>query len=145
MTNKAITLEDKKKAVKRIESWASAGKDAFKLAQEVESAAIQGEIVPATTKNINITIRGAIKQFLDGNISPKLKKQLEKNGLDMNAIRQALVEETLMNAIPRIIGEGDIERLAALGDLAGEKPAEEIPANAKKIVRERVEIIIDDD
>lgn len=62
----------------------------------------------------------------------------------MNSIRQALVEETMMNAIPRIIAEGDVERLAAIGELAGEK-SEEIPQNAKKIVRERVEIIIDDD
>lgn len=143
MTNKATSLEEKKKAIKRIESWASAGEDAFRLAEEVEAGKISGEIVPATTKNINITIRGAIKQFLDGNISPKLKKQLEKNGLDMNAIRQALVEETMMNAIPRIIAEGDIERLAALGELSGEK-AEEIPANAKKITRERVIIELDD-
>lgn len=143
MKTKKNTLEETKKAVKRVESWASAGKDAFELAQEVEYAKAHGEIVPATSKNINTTIRGAIKQFLDGNISPRLKKQLEKNGLDMNAIRQALVEETLMNAIPRIIAEGDIERLAAIGELSGEK-VEEIPQNAKRVVRERVEIIIDD-
>lgn len=144
MTDKKPTLEETKQAVKRVESWAGAGEDAMKLAQQVESAKLHGEIVPATPKNINITIRGAIKQFLDGNVSNKLKKQLEKNGLDMNAIRQALVEETMMNAIPRIIAEGDIERLAAIGELAGEK-TDEIPQNAKKIVRERVEIIIDDD
>lgn len=133
-----------KEAIKNITSWASAGKDAYKLAQQVEAAKVNGEIVPVTKKNLDITIRGAIKQFFNGDISPALKKKLEKDGLDMNRIREQITEETLVTALQRITAEGDIERLVAIGDLAGEKPVEEVPANAKRMIRERVEIILDD-
>jgi citrate lyase gamma subunit len=136
--------KSKLKAVKNITSWASAGPDAYKLAQQVESAKLNGEIVPVTKKNLEITVRGAIKQFFDGNISTALKKKLEKDGLDMNRIREQVTEETLVTALQRIVAEGDIERLVGIADLAGEKPAEDIPTNAKKVVRERVEIILDD-
>ena len=136
--------QKEKSSLKNISSWASAGEDAFKLAQQVEAAKLKGEVVPATPKNIEITIRGAIKQFFDGTISPALKKKLEKDGLDMNRIREQLTEETLVTALQRITAEGDIERLVAIGDLCGEKPAEEIPANAKRMIRERVEIILED-
>ena len=144
MPEKEITLKDKQKAVKRIQSWASAGEDAYKLAQQVETSKLNGEIVPVTKNNLEITIRGAIKQFLDGEISPALKEKLQKDGLDMNRIRQTIVEETLMNAIPRIIGVGDIERLVGIAELAGEKPVEEVPQNAKRITRERVVIELQD-
>lgn len=145
MSVEKTDLEATNKAIKNIESWASAGKDAYKLAQQVETAKLKGETVPATKQNLEITIRGAIKQFFDGEMSPALKKKLEKDGLDMNRIRKTIVEETLMNAIPRIIAEGDIERLTAIADLSGEKPEQDIPQNAKKLIRERVEIIIQDD
>ena len=90
--------------------------------------------------------RGALKQFLDGDIStPGLKKALAKRGIDPENIRRSVVEATMVNAIPQIVGEGNIERLIAIGDLIGEpKPVEEIPQGAKRIVRERIEVILDD-
>lgn len=136
------SLKDQEQAIKRVSSWASAGKEAFKLAQQVEAAKINGEIVPATPKNIEITIRGAIKQFFDGDVSPALKRKLEKDGLDMNRIRQQITEETMVTALQHIIAEGDIERLVNIADMAGEK-TEEIPANAKRITRERVVIEVE--
>ena len=144
LSQKEKTSLKEKEAIKNITSWASAGKDAYKLAQQVEAAKVNGEIVPVTKKNLDITIRVAIKQFFNGDISPALKKKLEKDGLDMNRIREQITEETLVTALQRITAEGDIERLVAIGDLAGEKPAEEVPANAKRMIRERVEIILDD-
>lgn len=141
---KSNLTPEQEKSIKNIASWASAGDDAFKLAQKVEAAKLKGEVVPATPKNIEITIRGAIKQFFDGDISPALKSKLEKDGLDMNRIREQITEETLVTALQRITSEGDIERLVAIGDLCGEKPTEEIPANAKRMIRERVEIILED-
>ena len=135
---------NEKQAIKNISSWASAGEDAFKLAQKVEAAKANGEVVPVTKKNLEITIRGAIKQFFDGDISPALKKKLEKDGLDMNRIREQVTEETLVTALHEIVGTGNIERLVAIADLAGEKPEEDIPQNAKRITRERVVIELDD-
>lgn len=140
--NEKSSLKEKEQAAKRIASWASAGEDAFKLAQQVEVAKVNGEIIPATSKNLEITIRGAIKQFFDGDISPSLKRKLEKDGLDMNRIRQQITEETMVAAIQRIIAEGDIERLVSIADLAGEKP-DDLPQNAKRITRERVVIEVE--
>lgn len=137
-------LKQEKQALKNVMSWKGAGKEAFKLAQKVERAKANGEVMPVTKKNLEITIKGAIKQFLDGNISGALKLKLEKEGLDMNRIRQQITEETLVTALKRIAAEGDIERLVALGEIAGEPKEENIPTNAKKVVRERVEIIIQD-
>lgn len=136
--------QKEKSSLKNITSWASAGEEAFNLAQQVEAAKMKGEVVPVTQKNLEITIRGAIKQFFDGDISPALKRKLEKDGLDMNRIREQITEETLVTALERITAEGDIERLVAIGDLCGEKPVEEVPTNAKRMIRERVEIILDD-
>lgn len=142
----SITLEQEKKAVKRVQKWASAGEDAYKIVQKVESAKLQGEDYQLTNKETNILMRGALKQFLDGDIStPGLKKALAKRGIDPENIRRSVVEVTMLNAIPQIVGEGNIERLIAIGDLIGEpKPVEEIPQGAKRILRERVEIILDD-
>lgn len=144
LSQKEKTSLKENQIIKNIASWASAGEDAYKLAQQVEAAKLNGEIVPVTKKNLDITIRGAIKQFFDGDISPALKKKLEKDGLDMNRIREQITEETLVTALQRITAEGDIERLVAIGDLCGEKPVEEVPANAKRMIRERVEIILED-
>lgn len=140
--NEKSSLKEKEQASKRIASWASAGEDAFKLAQQVEVAKMNGEVVPATPKNLEITIRGSIKQFFDGDISPSLKRKLERDGLDMNRIRQQITEETMVAAIQRIIAEGDIERLVSIADLAGEKP-DDLPQNAKRITRERVVIEVE--
>jgi hypothetical protein len=144
LSQKEKTSLKENQIIKNVASWASAGEDAYKLAQQVEAAKLNGEIVPVTKKNLDITIRGAIKQFFDGDISPALKKKLEKDGLDMNRIREQITEETLVTALQRITAEGDIERLVAIGDLCGEKPVEEVPANAKRMIRERVEIILED-
>jgi hypothetical protein len=144
LSQKEKTSLKENQIIKNVASWASAGEDAYKLAQQVEAAKLNGEIVPVTKKNLDITIRGAIKQFFDGDISPALKKKLEKDGLDMNRIREQITEETLATALQRIKAEGDIERLVAIGDLCGEKPVEEVPANAKRMIRERVEIILED-
>lgn len=144
LSQKEKTSLKENQIIKNVASWASAGEDAYKLAQQVEAAKLNGEIVPVTKKNLDITIRGAIKQFFDGDISPALKKKLEKDGLDMNRIREQITEETLVTALQRITAEGDIERLVAIGDLCGEKPVEEVPANAKRMIRERIEIILED-
>jgi hypothetical protein len=144
LSQKEKTSLKENQIIKNVASWASAGEDAYKLAQQVEAAKLNGEIVPVTKKNLDITIRGAIKQFFDGDISPALKKKLEKDGLDMNRIREQITEETLVTALQRITAEGDIERLVAIGDLCGEKPVEEETANAKRMIRERVEIILED-
>lgn len=138
-------LEKKKQAVKRISKWAGAGEDAYKLVQKVESAKLNGEIIEPTPKDTKILVRGALKMFLDGDITtPGLKKALAQRGLDPENIRKSLVEMTMVNAIPTIVGSGDIERLVAIADLAGEKPEEDIPQGAKRITRERVVIEMDD-
>ena len=139
------TTEEKVKALDRANKWAPAGKEAHDLALAVEKAALEGEIVPITKENLETTIRGAMKLFLDGNISSRdVANKLKSRGLDMKNIRKSIVEQTMANAIPQMIDEGDIERVAAVAEMAGEAPKQEIPDNAKRIVRERVEIIIDD-
>jgi len=141
-----MTEETKKKlkALDRANKWAPAGKKAHDLALATEKAALEGEIIPPTPENIEVTIKGAMKMFLDGNISSKrVADKLRQDGLDMNNLRKSLVEETMANAIPRIIAEGDIERLNALSEVAGETPKLDVPDGAKKITRERVIIEIE--
>lgn len=141
-----MTEETKKKlkALDRANKWAPAGKAAHDLAVATEKAALEGELIPPTPENIEITIKGAMKMFLDGNISSKrVADKLRQGGLDMNNLRKSLVEETMANAIPRIIAEGDIERLNALSEVAGETPKLDVPDGAKKITRERVIIEIE--
>ena len=134
----------KEKALDRANKWAGAGRKAHQLALATEKAALEGEIVPVTKENIETTIRGAMKLFLDGNISPKIAKKMQDAGLDMNNLRKSLVEETIARAIPKIINEGDIERLTALAAMAGESTQPDIPDGAKRITRERVVIELDD-
>lgn len=141
---KKITLEDEKKAVNKVERWVGAGKDAFQVVQKIESAKLHGEPVELSKKEQFALVSGAVKMYLDGNISPRGKQILLANNIDPDFIRRDIVEATMPQAIANIIAQGDIERFVALGQLAGEKPAEEIPANAKRIVRERVEITIED-
>ena len=137
--------EKKLKALDRANKWAPAGKEAHDLALATEKAALEGEIVPATPKNIETTIKGAIKLFLDGDIkSQKIIEKMKLAGLDMNNLRRSIVEETIARAIPKIINEGDLDRLTQLGQLAGENPASDIPDGAKRIPRERVVIELDD-
>lgn len=141
-----MTEDTKKKlkALDRANKWAGAGKEAHDLALATEKAALEGEIVPATPKNIETTIKGAIKLFLDGDIkSQKIIEKMQRAGLDMNNLRRSLVEETISRAIPQIVNSGDIERLTQLAQLAGENPATEIPDGAKRITRERVTIEIE--
>lgn len=136
--------EKKLKALDRANKWAPAGKEAHDLALATEKAALEGEIVPATPKNIETTIKGAIKLFLDGDIkSQKIIEKMKLAGLDMNNLRRSIVEETIARAIPKIINEGDLDRLTQLGQMAGENPNNEIPDGAKKITRERVTIEIE--
>ena len=141
-----MTEDTKKKlkALDRANKWAGAGKEAHDLALATEKAALEGEIVPATPKNIETTIKGAIKLFLDGDIkSQKIIEKMQRAGLDMNNLRRSLVEETISRAIPQIVNSDDIERLTQLAQLAGENPATEIPDGAKRITRERVTIEIE--
>lgn len=134
----------KLKALDRANKWAPAGKEAHDLALATEKAALEGEIVPVTQKNLEITIRGALKLFLDGNIkSQKIIEKMKLAGLDMNNLRRSLVEETVSRAIPQIVNSGDVERLMQLAQMAGETPENDIPDGAKKITRERVVIEID--
>ena len=134
----------KLKALDRANKWAPAGKEAHDLALATEKAALEGEIVPVTQKNLEITIRGALKLFLDGNIkSQKIIEKMKLAGLDMNNLRRSLVEETVSRAIPQIVNSGDVERLMQLAQMAGETPENDIPEGAKKITRERVVIEID--
>ena len=134
----------KLKALDRANKWAPAGKEAHDLALQTEKAALEGEIVPMTKENLETTIKGALKLFLDGDIkSHKVIDSMRKTGLDMQNLRRSIVEETMANALPRIIREGDIERLTALAQMAGEQPELEVPEGTKKITRERVIIEID--
>lgn len=134
----------KLKALDRANKWAPAGKEAHDLALETEKAAMEGEIVPVTQKNLEITIRGALKLFLDGNIkSQKIIEKMKLAGLDMNNLRRSLVEETVSRAIPQIVNSGDVERLMQLAQMAGETPENDIPEGAKRITRERVTIEIE--
>lgn len=136
--------EKKLKALDRANKWAGAGKEAHDLALATEKAALEGEIVPATPKNIETTIKGAIKLFLDGDIkSQKIIEKMKTAGLDMNNLRRSIVEETIPRAIQKIINEGDLDKLTQLAQMAGENPNSEIPDGAKRITRERVTIEIE--
>lgn len=139
-----ITLEQEKKAVRNVQKWAGAGEDAYRTVQKIESAKLHNEPVELTQKEKSSLVSGAVKLFLDGDVSSKTRKLLSDNGLDPNDLRKSIVEATMPQTLARIISEGDIERLVALGQLAGEKPETEIPQGAKRLIRERVEIILDD-
>lgn len=135
----------KLKALDKANQWAPAGHKAHQLALATEKAALEGEIVPVTKENLEITIKGALKLFLDGNIqSRRIIEEMKNAGLDMKNLRKSIVEETMANALPRIIGEGDIERLAQLAQMAGETPEQEILDSAKTITRERIIIELPD-
>lgn len=140
-----ITLEQEKKAVRAVQKWAGAGEDAYRTVQKIESAKLHGEPIVLSNKEKQNLVSGALKLFLDGEVSSKTRKLLTATGLDPDNLRKSIVEETMPQTLARIIAEGDIERFIALGQLAGEPKTEpEIPQGAKRIVRERVEIIIDD-
>ncbi len=134
----------KMKALERANKWAPAGKEAHDLALTTEKAAIEGEIVPATPKNIETTIKGAIKLFLDGDIKNKeIIQKMQLAGLDMNNIRRSIVEQTIARAIPKIVNEGDLDKLTQLAQMAGENPNSDIPDGAKRITRERITIEVE--
>ena len=138
-----ITLEQEKKAVKTIQKWAGAGKDAYRTVQKIESAKLHGEVVELTKKEKTALVSGAVKLFLDGDVSAKTRKLLSDNGLDPDNLRKSIVEATMPQTLAKIITEGDIERLIALGQLAGEKSENDLLVGAKKITRERVTIEIE--
>ena len=139
---KEITLEDEKKAVKSIQKWAGAGKDAYRAVQKIESAKLHGEVAELTNKEKTALVSGAVRMWLNGEITTRGKKILLDNNIDPENLRRDIVEATMPQAIARIIADGDIERFISLGKLAGEET--ETPQNTKRIIRERVEIIIDD-
>ncbi|MBO7735512.1 MAG: hypothetical protein J6S67_23305 [Methanobrevibacter sp.] len=135
----------KEKALDRANKWAGAGRKAHQLALATEKAALEGEIISPTKENIETTIRGAMKLFLDGNIcSKEIVRKMQAAGLDMNNLRRSLVEKTISQAIPKIMNEGDIERLMQLAAMAGESTQPDIPDGAKRITRERVVIELED-
>ena len=140
---KTPTLKEEQQAVKRIAKWAN-DKEAFQTVAKIESAKLHGEVYQPTQKDIKVLTRSALRNFLDGNCSAKMKNALIASGLDPENLRQSLIEETLANALPQIIGQGDVERLMNLATLAGEKPDDDIPQNARRVIRERVEIEIKD-
>lgn len=146
MTNKKITLEDEKKAVKRITSWAGAGEDAYKVVQKIEAGRLNGEPYEPTQKETTALLSGALKMWFDGNITKKGKQALLDAGLnlDVQNLRKEVIEAVMPIALQKKIVTGDIESIMALGQLMGEKPEQEIPNNAKRITRERVVIELDD-
>lgn len=74
----------KLKAIDRANKWAPAGKEVHDLALATEKAALEGEIIPMTQKNLETTIKGALRLFLDGNIqSRRIIESMRKSGLDM--------------------------------------------------------------
>ena len=140
-----ITLEQEKKAVRAVQKWAGAGEDAYRTVQKIESAKLHGEPIVLSNKEKQNLVSGALKLFLDGEVSPKTRKLLTETGLDPDNLRKSIVEETMPQTLARIIAEGDIERFIALGQLAGEPKTEpEIPQGAKRVMRERVIIEIGD-
>lgn len=139
-----ITLEQEKKAVKTIQKWAGAGKDAYRTVQKIESAKLHGEVADLTKKEKTALVSGAVRMWLNGEISARGKKVLLDNHIDPENLRRDIVEAIMPQTIARIISEGDIERFIALGQLAGEKPETDIPSGAKRILRERVIIEIED-
>lgn len=140
-----ITLEQEKKAVRTVQKWAGAGDEAYRTVQKIESAKLHGEPVVLSNKEKQNLVAGALRMFLDGDVSPKTRKFLSDTGLDPDNLRKSIIEETMPQTLARIIADGDIERFIALGQLAGEPKAEqEIPHGAKRIMRERVVIELDD-
>lgn len=141
--SKEINLEQETKAVNTIQKWAGAGKDAYETVQKIESAKLQGEIVDVSKKDTEKLISGAIKLYLDGNMSQKSRKLLESKGLDPENLRKSIIEATMPQTIDKIVIDGDIERLVALGQLTGEKAPNDLPAGAKRITRERITIEVE--
>lgn len=141
-----ITLEQEKKAVKNVQKWAGAGEEAYRVVQKIESAKLNGEVYEPTRKETNKLLTGALKMYFDGDISKKGKQALLDAGLvlDTDNLRKEIVEATMPIALRKKISEGDIEGLMALGELMGEKPDVDVPQGAKRIMRERVIIELDD-
>ena len=61
----------------------------------------------------------------------------------MNNIRRSIVEQTIARAIPKIVNEGDLDKLTQLAQMAGENPNSDIPDGAKRITRERITIEVE--
>jgi hypothetical protein len=121
-TKKNPTLKEKEQAAKKAEKWAGAGQAAFDLAKDAEKAKLDGTKLPATNKNIAITLRGSGKIFMDGDIiSESLKKQLTESGLDMTRLRQSITEQVLARAIQKAINTGSIPMLNEIAAFIGEE------------------------
>lgn len=137
-------MTEKERSAAKVLEWATAGEQAVKLADQQQQAKLYGDPMPEPTeKNIGTTIRGAMKRFLDGDISNKqIKASMMQAGLDIENLRTEIVEKTMARAIQKIINEGDIERLQEIGLATGEVP---LSNGQTKIVRERITIEIDGD
>lgn len=115
------TMEKYRKGLKKTAKWASAGSKAFNLAVDETGAELQGQTLPPTPQSINITIQGALRQFLDGQINnPEIIESFKQANCDMTNIRKWLTEQVLARAIPDMIAKGDIAALTNLAKLAGE-------------------------
>lgn len=130
------------KSFKRVAGWA--GTKAYDIALDAEAKRLNGEPVNLTKEEIKTTIAASIKRFLDGDISDPYVKQLLRTGnLDLEHLRTSLVEQTLANAIPDIVANGQIERLIKLGEAA---EPDSMATTPKAIVtRERVIIELNGD
>lgn len=134
--DKKEKLKEFNKRAEKAEKWAGGGKEAYNLAVDAEYADMHDTKLPATKTNIATTISGAVRMFFDGNISnEKIKKIVADSGLDMNNLRASVVEQTLARALPHIINSGDIERLARLGMLGGEKIEQGAAGSAGVVVK----------
>ena len=130
------------KSIARVKGWA--GTKAFDIAVDAEAKRLSGEPITLTKDEIKTTISASIKRFLDGDISdPYIKQLLRTGNIDPENLRTSLVEQTLANAIPDIVANGQIERLIKLGEAAEQDIP--LPGTPKAIIRERVVIELDGD
>lgn len=110
-------IAELKAQAEAVKEWGAADRAAFEQAQDEPVS--DGSKTPA---EIAQTISAAVKLFFDGKIKDEtIRNTIEKNGLNMNDLRTSVVEQTLVRALPNIINAGDIERLAKIGMLGGEK------------------------
>lgn len=120
------------KAAERAEEWAGAGNKALALAQDAAYAEMHGEEIPATPQNVATTIQGAIRLFLNGEIKDtRIRAVMENAGLNMNSLRTDIVEQVMARALPRMIENGEIERLLAIAKAIGEDAS---PADTARVL-----------
>lgn len=141
MANKKDKYEH---AAERAEEWAGAGTKALALAQDVAFAEMHGEEIPATPQNVATTIQGAIRLFLNGEIKdPRIRAVMEKAGLNMNTLRQDIVEQIMARALPQMIANGEIERLLAIAKAVGEDASPDTARVLLKVATDAQTRVID--